>query len=140
MTSVEIEGFIKGEHPFVFGFFCCRQLGLSGVARFMIDLGSTRTTILEGDAVKMGIDFKKLKKSKEPTQITGGELRPYVIPKSFLLFENKKGKYHFEPLDELEVIKPKRGKLKPDFSILGIDVIRRFNFNWDRNGKPTLKK
>ena len=144
---MKIEGFTRQQHPFVKATFLCRGLKLPSIdIEFLIDTGATCTTILEEDARRLNPDFRKLKKAKYPSQILGGKMYPYVLPESLLIFETtKKGKngqrkLHVEPLDEVEIIRPKRDSDEPDFSILGIDIVRRFDISWKRNGKPTLER
>jgi hypothetical protein len=144
---VKIEGFTHQEHPFVKAGFLCRGLKLPSIdIKFLIDTGATCTTILEDDAKRLNPDFEKLEKAKYPSQILGGKMYPYVLPESLLIFETtekyKKGqrKFHVEPLDEVEIIRPKGDSDEPDFSILGTDIIRRFDFSWKRNGKPTFTR
>lgn len=106
---------------------------------FLIDLGATITTILEGDCERIGIDCGRLQKSRESTVVAGGRIQTYVLPNVTLFFENEDGTYNIERLQKVDVIKPKESSVKLPFSLLGIDVIRRFKLTYTKD-KFTLKK
>jgi hypothetical protein len=98
---------------------------------FLIDTGSTITTLLDADVKRLGIDISKLDKSKFPALGIGGLATTYVLPEVTLIFNRGGNRFHFENLDYVEVIVHNDERLLLPFSILGADVISRFHLDFD---------
>jgi len=107
---------------------------------FLVDLGATTTTILEGDCVRLGIDCDRLEKVPEPTVVPGGRTEPHILRDVILIFETKEGEFQFERLDKIDVIPPKADSILLPFSLLGIDIISRFKLTYSKNEGLTLEK
>lgn len=90
-----------------------------------------------GDAERIGLDLKNLRKSKSVTIGIGGPIDTYVLSNVTLLFEIQGKKFHLETLEEVDVIKPKRHVPELPFSILGMDILKKFKISFS-NG--TLEK
>jgi len=100
---------------------------------FLIDLGATTTTILEGDCRRLGIDCSKLQKSQNSIIAAGGKIETYILPDVTLLFETDKGNYIIEKIEKIDVIKPRRDSILLPFSLLGVDILSRFKLVYTKD-------
>lgn len=100
---------------------------------FLIDTGSSKTTILQGDARKLGINFSILpKRRKEIRGIVGGTT-PYFLKKVVIGFLSVDlTQQILLPLNELNVLKSEEEEEERyTYSLLGIDMIKRFDFHYN---------
>jgi hypothetical protein len=134
---------VKGQHIFVTALFYCDHLGILGVpVKFLVDTGNVHTTLTETTAKRLGIDTTKLFSGKPHLRISGigGSAEGYRLANVRLVFGDEDGK----PVEEkLQVVffmklpKPrdenerKALELVPD--LIGLDVIRRYSFRFDKN-------
>jgi len=131
---LKIKGTVSDDgHAYVNAFMNSPKIGNTVPIVFLVDLGATTTTILEGDCERIGIDCSKLQKSPNSTVVAGGKIQTHILPDVTLLFEAQDGTYHIERLPKVDVIKPREGCVKLPFSLLGIDVIKRFKLTYTHN-------
>jgi len=67
---LRIKGFIKGGKfgpAYVIATIIIKDLDIKSPIELLLDTGATRTTILDRDAIRLGIDHSKLEKHKEGT-------------------------------------------------------------------------
>ncbi len=107
---------------------------------FLVDLGATTTTILEGDCIRLGIDCDRLEKAPGPTVVPGGRTETHILRDVILIFETKEREFQFERLDKIDVIPPKADSILLPFSLLGIDIISRFKLTYSKNEGLMLEK
>ncbi len=69
----------------------------------------------------------KLKKNSEPTMIVGGEIKTYILEDVALIFNDTNDNLVVETLKYIDVIEDIDGGPKPNFSIMGVDILRKFN-------------
>lgn len=122
-SSVLVDGFIY--HP-SFGNILHKIV-------FLLDTGSTRTTILQGNAKQMKINFFQLPKRRQKTWGIVGGTTPYFVKHAVIGFLSvDQTKRILLPLNELNILKPEE---KEDdrftYSLLGIDMIKRFDFHYN---------
>jgi hypothetical protein len=100
---------------------------------FLIDTGATRTTILDRDAVTLGLSYTKLHKLKQPLLGLGGLIETYVARDSALYFKTEDGFEHKE-LAELLVVKHKKvdENIMRIPSVLGRDILNKYKLVYDR--------
>ena len=116
--------------PYVRALFICEGLNLKEHIEFLIDSGASRTTILDNDAIMLGIDHDHLEKSVEGTIGIGGVVDTYIIPKVTLIFRTSTG-IHEEVFDKLFTLKHKprdtreEGRIKRIPSLLGRDFLNK---------------
>lgn len=138
---MKIEGTIENDgHAYVSAF-----IALDGVKKvfpivFLVDLGATVTTILEGDCMRLGIDCDKLQKTPLQTVIPGGKADTYELRDVVLIFETKDGELDFERLERVDVIRPRPDSVLLPFSLLGIDIISRFKLSYSKSDGLILEK
>ena len=130
---------IDDGHAYISAFINAPKIRRIAPIVLLIDLGATTTTILEGDCERIGIDCDKLQKSRSLTVVAGGKIQTYVLPDVTLFFESDDGTYDVERLQKLDVIKPRKDGIKLPFSLLGVDVIRRFKLTYTKD-EFTLEK
>jgi len=123
VTRVWLDGFIY--HPIIGQDF--RSV------RFLVDTGADRTTILQGNALSLQIDFSKLTKAKNKTVGVGGSPDVYEIEDVVIGFEDENTK---KPilinLKTLHVLKPNKKIKNPlTFTLFGTDLLSLFQFNYD---------
>jgi hypothetical protein len=113
------------------------NLQASRHVRFLIDTGASRTTILDADAVRLGIRYDQLQKFAAGTTGIGGVVDTYVIPDVKLLFIAD-GNIHEEQLPQLFVLRhaPKSveeaERINKIPSLLGRDVFSKYRLILDR--------
>lgn len=109
---------------------------------FLLDTGSSKTTILQGDARKLGINFSTLpKRRKEIRGIVGGTT-PYFVKRAVIGFLSVDlTQQILLPLKELNILEPETEEEERfTYSLLGIDMIKRFDFHYNMpNVRLTLK-
>jgi len=109
---------------------------------FLLDTGATRTTILQGTAKKMKIDFSQLLKRRIETRGIVGSTIPYFVKKAVIGFLSvDQTQRILLPLKELNILEPKKEEDdRFTYSLLGIDMIKRFEFYYNMpNVRLTLK-
>lgn len=100
----------------------------------MIDTGATRTTILDKDAITLGIRHLKLPKLGQPLLGIGGLVETYVVRDAALYFRTEEGVGHKEDLTELLAVKHKRvdENIIRIPSVLGRDILNRYRLVSDK--------
>ena len=119
--QVWLDGYIS--HPLL------RDGGFTKM-RFLVDTGATSTTLLQGAVKELKVDFASLKRYYGLAGI-GGPQEAYVMENaSFVFFDRE-----FDPIflsTDMYVLKPDpKIALPPSFALLGIDLLRRFRFEYD---------
>jgi hypothetical protein len=74
--------------------------------------------------------------------VVGGEIQAYVLPGVAFVFLDTQDRLHMEQFDSIDVIEPTVDSPRPDFSIIGMDVLQRLNklvYDFRRN-EVTLEK
>ncbi len=110
------------------------QLRIRQNIEFLVDTGATRTTILDKDAITLGIRHVKLPKLGQPLIGLGGLVETYVVRDAALHFKTEAGSEHREILTELLVVKHK----KVDENIiripivLGRDILNKYKLVYDK--------
>jgi len=131
---LRIKGTIFGDgHAYIQALMNSPKIGRTVPVVFLVDLGATTTTILEGDCERIGIECDQLQKSRDPTVVAGGKIQTHVLPDVTLFLETENGTYNIERLQKVDVIKPRKDSTKLPFSLLGIDVIRRFKLTYTKD-------
>ena len=100
----------------------------------LIDTGATKTTILDKDAISLGISYSKLTKSKQPLLGVGGTVETHIAKDAELYFRTEDGSEHKEELSELLVVR--HGDPAPNImripSVLGRDILNKYRLIFDR--------
>jgi len=138
-TSLEIDGIVDASnHVFVNAgvVFGGQARGEIGFITFLVDTGTTRTTILGRDASRLGINIDLLKK-EEPAVTVSGIAETYILPDVAIIFMTKSRKPHVETLASVDVIKVPDDKVDLFFSLLGADVLSKFKISF---GKGVLSQ
>lgn len=118
--------------PYLRALFICPELNLREYIEFLIDSGASRTTIMDNDAVRMGIDHDQLEKSVEGTIGIGGVVDTYIIPMVTLIFRTSTG-IHEEGFDRVFTLKHKprnkreEKRIRRIPSLLGRDFINKYS-------------
>jgi len=73
---MRIVGGWSADVPFLVAFLTYERLNIKKRIVFLIDSGASKTTILEGDAIRLGIDYSRLQRHKEGT--TGKNIKPFI--------------------------------------------------------------
>ena len=81
-----------------------KKMNIEHDINFLIDTGASRTVIADTDAIKLGLDYSKLHKTKENMTGIGGVVDTYAMRDTKLHFVTN-GKIHVEKLAEIFVIK-----------------------------------
>jgi len=77
---MRIEGIWGADAPFLRAFLVCEKLGIADYLIFLVDTGATSTNILDRDAVRLRINYTKLKRVKDGTIGIGGVVDTYIYP------------------------------------------------------------
>ncbi len=92
----------------------------------MVDTGATTSTILDGDCARLGLNCEELEISDVPTETVGAKIYPYKLPDVAFIFIDTKNELRPEILESIDVIEPTDESPRPYFSILGMDIIKRY--------------
>lgn len=106
------------EAPYVIAFLISDDLNIRKPVEFLIDTGASRTTILDSDAIRLGIDYSKLQRFKQGTVGIGGVVDTYILPNARLVFPIPDG-VHEERIKKIP-------------SLLGRDFLNRYTLALDR--------
>jgi hypothetical protein len=116
------------------------KLGIRKTIEFLLDTGASRTTILDNDAIRLGIDYGKLKRFKPGTLGIGGMVETFILPNVKILFRTENG-FHEEKLEEVFVLRHKVKeieRIRKLPSLLGRDVINKYVILLERVGEVVL--
>lgn len=101
---------------------------------FLIDTGASRTTILDKDTTRLGLDLSKLEKLSKGMLGIGGTVETYTIRNAKLTFRTQNGKSHTENLEKIYVLKHPHidEKIMRIPSILGRDILNKYALVYDK--------
>ncbi|MCG2727272.1 MAG: hypothetical protein L6244_01290 [Candidatus Methanoperedenaceae archaeon] len=107
----------------------------------MVDTGASRTTLLDKDAIYLGLNRNRLKRYNQDFSGIGGSVETFVIEDAILMLDNENLRmpvfvirHDLEKLNEENRIKILRMP-----SLLGRDVISMFKLTFDiKNKKLTM--
>lgn len=129
------------KQPYLSGFISCAQLDKPRQVRFYLDTGSTITTLLDIDVMKLGLKWTHLEQTECITAT--GPAHPYILPIATIflkaLIDNETKVYPFE-LDKIHLIPPTNPlsifpiQYEFGFSLLGLDILQKFSIikmNWN---------
>jgi len=132
-----IKGVFIGGCAFIEARLVSKSLQLDEKVSFLIDTGASRTTLLDKDALWLGIRYDKLTLSKSSLTGIGGSVPCLVILDSILIFRSSKEDINIKlpvivakhPLERMDThLKTLILRLP---SILGRDVINRYKLTFD---------
>ena len=135
------EAFFKGDSIFINAHLISSALKIDETIEFLIDTGASRTTLLDRDAIFLGVNYNKIPKYKQQVSGIGGTVETHSIPDASLII--KSGDYRknfsmpvlvvrhpFEKMNETERIRILRLP-----SILGRDILNQFRLIYDNPKK-----
>ena len=113
------------------------SLQLDEKVSFLVDTGASRTTLLDKDALRTGIRYDKLTKSKSSLIGIGGTISCFIITDSTLTFRSSKGNVSVKlaisvakhPLEHMDA--HSRTQILRLPSLLGRDVINKYKLTFD---------
>lgn len=98
---------------------------------FLVDTGADNTTILQGAAQTLKIDFASLEKHPTGTVGISGRQDVYVMENTSLVLSGREGRLILRDID-MNVLMPDPGrKNQPAFGLLGTDLLKSFRFEYD---------
>lgn len=107
------------------------SLGIEGTVRFFVDTGASQTTLSDIDADRLGIDYTKLTRAKQPTIGINGKIFPFVMDDCWLSFRFNNS-LHIEFVDAIQVLECDKA-LPPRPSLLGLDVLKRYCISFEKD-------
>ncbi len=129
--------------PYVPAFVSCPSLEISFAVSFLIDTGASRTTILDSDAIRIGLDYSKLDRFIPGTTGIGGVVDTYIVPNVSLIFITDEG-IHEEEFEEILVLrhiikkKEEQERIKKLPSLLGRDFTNKLKLVLNRREELVL--
>lgn len=111
------------------------EFQLKQTVDLLIDTGATKTTILDKDAISLGLSYNKLTKSKQRLLGVGGSVETHIAKNAELYFRAEDGSEHKEELSELLVAKhgaPDANIMRIP-SVLGRDILNKYRLIFDRS-------
>jgi len=131
---IRIRGFFRNDAGYINGHLVSKEQNIDETVEFLVDTGASRTTLLDKDAIFLGINYNKLRKSEQDMSGIGGSVDTYVIDDSVLLLGDKSIvmpvfvlRHPLEIMDKEEKIKILRFP-----SLLGRDVLHKFKLIFDK--------
>ena len=99
--------------------------------RFLVGTGADNTTILQGAAQTLEIDFASLE--KHPTGTAGISERQdvYVMENTSLVLSGRAGRLILRNIDMNVLMPDPRRENRPAFGLLGTDLLKSFRFEYD---------
>lgn len=125
------------EAPYIRAIITCPSFHIFSAITFLIDSGASRTTILDSDAIRLGIDHSKLRRFEDGTTGIGGIVDTFIIPDVVLTFRTSEG-IHEEQFREIFVlqhtVKGRKiaDRIKKLPSLLGRDLINNYKLILNR--------
>jgi hypothetical protein len=129
VDQVKIEGYLhRDKSPYLDILVSLRKNDVKRKISFLIDTGTPRTILSERDALKLGLNFRRLERLDEELLGLGGFSETFRLKDVTLLFASGRGG-HSERLPE--VIVHRESTLPEEIkkqipSLLGRDMIGRF--------------
>ena len=136
-----IEAFFKGNAAFINGHVVSHTFKIDETVEFLIDTGASRTTLLDRDAIFMGINYDRIPKHKQQVSGIGGTVETHIITDAFLTLKSGNYRKDFSmpilvlkhPLERMSERERIRIWRLP--SILGRDIINQFRLIFDHPKK-----
>ncbi len=129
-----ISGFFKNDAGYINAHIISPSLGIDETIEFLVDTGATRTTLLDKDAIFLGLDYNNLRKHNQNVSGIGGSVETFIIDDATLILGSKQ--IHLSVF----VVRHALGNLNKEDkikilripSLLGRDVINRFRLVFDK--------
>lgn len=113
--------------PYLQGLLAIMSLNKMAYIDFLVDTGADATTLNPGDGRRMGIDYHKLSYT-DPTFGVGSLHRDAALG-ALVVFQSQEGTY---PGYRIRLsITPYDVTLEPLPSLLGTDILRRWDIHWN---------
>jgi len=98
----------------------------------LIDTGATHTTILQGNALKLGINFSTLRLSHEPVLGVSGHQPVYELDDVTLAFQinSSPSDLVYTKLEKIHVVKPNKKTIPSTRSVMGMDILHKLHFDF----------
>lgn len=116
----------------------CPELNISYPIIFIIDTGTTNSSIHDKDVERLGINYNNLVLAdKNKIGIGGGELTTYKLPNSKLIFTTGKDREFSEELENGLVLKheftseKQRRDIFTFSSLLGMDILKKYTIRFN---------
>jgi len=97
---------------------------------FFVDTGASLTTILDGDAIRLGISFDKLKYR----WVVGvsGPAKTYQLNDVLIGFKKiNSANFVYDYLPTIDVVKPNKANKRPFAgSVIGMDLIQKLHIDY----------
>jgi hypothetical protein len=132
---VIIQGRFIGDAPYFSAHILSSHL--EGLVWFLADTGASRTTLLDRDALLLGLPTEMLEPASLPIVGIGGSVRSFLEPNTEITFASDEGGFVLR--QDLWIVQHDLKQLPPDEvgrilrlpSVLGRDIINRFNLTYD---------
>lgn len=133
---MRLNGYFKAgplEAAYVTAVLAIPRLKIEQRIEFLIDTGATKTTILDKDAITLGIPYSKLLRLKQRLLGLGGLVDTYVA-NAEIYFKAESGQEHKELVEELLVVKHRRvdENIMRIPSVLGRDILNKYRLIYDK--------
>ena len=111
-----------------------KALNIHETVELLVDTGASRTTILDKDAIRLGLDFTKLEKLSEGMLGIGGTVNTYILKDVKLIFRREDKKSHTENLERIYILKHPNlnEKIMRIPSILGRDILNKHTLIYNK--------
>ena len=133
-TRVKIATEVKGTSVWISGTIVnplMREHNSSEIP-FLVDTGAVHTTLLQGAAKKLGIDFASLEKHPLDALGISGRQGVYVMKDTLLVFSDEQTGEPILRNVDMKVLKPDPNSGDESaFALLGTDLLSSFRFEYD---------
>lgn len=135
-----IRGFFKNDAGYINAHLISPYLGIDETVEFLVDTGASRTTLLDKDAIYLGLDYNSLKKHSQNLSGIGGTVETFIIEDSILILDKEQINLPIfivrHPLERLN--KEDKIKILRIPSLLGRDVINKFKLIFDKEENKVI--
>lgn len=141
-----IQGFFKDDAGFVNAHLVSSSIDIDDTITFLVDTGASKTTLLDKDATRLGVEHEKLKRSSQDLFGIGGSIPTYILEDAELLFHADTGTIELKipifvvrhPLEKFS--KEERVKVLRVPSLLGRDIINKYKMTFNFSKELSLTK
>ena len=103
---------MDGDKAYILGRVVCSELGINEEVLFCIDTGAGGTALFVDDAIRIGVDIRKLRRCKNYTRGIGGMADGCFLPNAEVKFLSDEGITLIIPFSELPIFLLSESKLK----------------------------
>lgn len=118
-------GEVDNAKAYIWGRVICKELDIDKRVRFCIDTGAQHTCLFEDDAIRIGVEVRKLRKRKNYACGVGGTADGCFLRNAEVRFLSDDGTTVIVPFPTLPILILRKDKLKRMVEFFRIRLLRK---------------